>query len=304
MVHSNGDISMSRIEEALAKAAKLRTQQSVTKDLIAQPHSEPASTSEKNVSEQQPSTTSPLYPQVDPISLKNETLVSATEPQSPMAEEYRKLKEMLIKLTKQDQTHNTLMVTSAMVGEGKTTTALNLAISMAQEYDHTVLLIDADLRRPSVERYLDLGTRPGLSDCLLDNTSIRDVLVKTGIGKLMILPAGRIVSNPGELFSSKKMRDLIREMKHRYADRYIIIDTPPVLPFAETRTMSRIVDGVVMIIKAGLSSLENIQDAINAMHGANILGLVYNQATLDTLNSSYAYYYKNYYTAYGYRNEK
>lgn len=292
---------MSRIEEALEKAALLRKEQA---DPISSPARTGAGTSElykrqSSATRQQVSTTPNPYPRVEPIALKNELLVSATDPQSPMAEEYRKLKEMVIKLTKQDHTQNTLMVTSAMAMEGKTTTALNLAISMAQEYDHTVLLVDADLRKPSIERYLGLGPTPGLTECLLDNTEIPDVLLRTGIGKLMILPAGRIAPNPGELFSSQKMRDLITEIKSRYPDRYIIIDTPPVLPFAETRTMSRIVDGVVMVVKAGLSSMENIKDAMDAMQGANILGLVYNQATIDTLTSSYAHYYKDYYSSYG-----
>ena len=272
---------MSRIEEALEKAVKTRSAGKGHNGGI-----KPASQAEM--------TSAPpgkiFSPARGAISVKNPTLVAATAPQSPIAEEYRKLKEMVIKLTQADQTKNTLMVTSAMVGEGKSTTSLNLAISLAQEFDHTVLLIDADLRKPSIEKYLDLNPKPGLTDCLLDNVEIQDVLLKTGIGKMMILPAGRIASNPGELFSSNKMSSLITEIKHRYADRYIIIDTPPVLPFAETRTMSRIVDGVIVVVKAGLCSPEDVQEALNAMHGANILGLVYNQATFDTLSTSYAYY--------------
>lgn len=274
---------MSRIEEALEKAARLREQNQPPLDV---PPNVTGASSIKNGPG--------AFPQIDPIPLRNELLVTATEPQSAMAEEYRKLKEMVIKLTSADHTKNTLMVTSAMIGEGKSITALNLAISMAQEYDHTVLLIDGDLRKPSIDRYLDLGPRPGLTECLLDNADVAGLLVKTGVGKLVVLPAGRIAPNPAELFSSSKMRSLILEMKHRYADRFIIIDTPPVLPFAETRTLSGIVDGVIVVVKSGLSPLEDVQDALDAMRGANILGLVYNQVTVDALSSSYAYYYNNY----------
>ncbi|HDQ41830.1 MAG TPA: tyrosine-protein kinase family protein [Desulfonatronum sp.] len=282
---------MSRIEEALEKAARMRKIESEREK-----QSSPAAAAETQLS---PPPADVFVPPSDPLSISNPTLVAATDPQSPMAEEYRKLKEMVIKLTRGDQIKNTLMITSAMIGEGKTTTALNLAISLAQEYDHTVLLIDADLRKPSIGRYLDLGPKPGLTECLLDNAAVPDLLIKTGIGKLVILPAGRVASNRGELFSSRKMRDLVQEMKHRYADRYIIIDTPPVLPFAETRTLSGIVDSVVMVVKSGLSTLENIQDATEAMRGANILGLVYNHARPDSLSSSYSYYYKDYYGSYG-----
>jgi protein-tyrosine kinase len=277
---------MSRIEQALEKAAKLRD---VNLERTGRPDHPPES----------PTPSPQAFPHAFisteiPLEITNPTLVAATNPQSPMAEEYRKLKEMVIKLTRADQVRNTLMITSAMSGEGKTTTAINLAISLAQEYDHTVLLIDADLRRPSVEKYLGLGPRPGLAECLLDGAAVPDLLIKTGIGKLVVLPSGRATPNPGELFSSSKMRGLIKEMKHRYADRYVIIDTPPVLPFAETRTLSTIVDEVILVVKSGLSTLENIKDAVEAMRGASMLGLVYNNAPPDSLGSSYSHYHYGY----------
>ncbi|SDB57937.1 non-specific protein-tyrosine kinase [Desulfonatronum thiosulfatophilum] len=282
---------MSRIEQALEKAAKMRL--GVTENQVGY-------VSAARLKPTPPQTSPEIFtPPEGSLKINNPTLVAATNPQSPMAEEYRKLKEMVIKLTRNDLTKNTLMVTSSMVGEGKTTTALNLAISLAQEYDHTVLLIDADLRRPCIMQYLGLDTKPGLTDCLLEKAQVSDVLVKTGIGKLTVLPSGRKAPNPGELFSSRKMRELVREMKHRYAERYIIIDTPPVLPFAETRSLSGIVDGVIMVVKSGLSTLENIRDAQYAMSGAHILGLVYNHAKPESLSSSYSYYYKNDYVEYG-----
>jgi len=253
---------MSRIEQALEKAAKLRD---VNLERTGRPDHPP----ESPTPSPQASPHAFISTEI-PLEITNPTLVAATNPQSPMAEEYRKLKEMVIKLT------------------------INLAISLAQEYDHTVLLIDADLRRPSVEKYLGLGPRPGLAECLLDGAAVPDLLIKTGIGKLVVLPSGRATPNPGELFSSSKMRGLIKEMKHRYADRYVIIDTPPVLPFAETRTLSTIVDEVILVVKSGLSTLENIKDAVEAMRGASMLGLVYNNAPPDSLGSSYSHYHYGY----------
>jgi protein-tyrosine kinase len=230
------------------------------------------------------------------VQVRNPALVAITDPGSPVAEEYRKLKEMVLKSTRSGNGfRNTLMVTSALAGEGKTVTSLNLAACMAQEYDHTVLVVDADLRKPSCAKYLGIEPGPGLTDCLLKSTPVAEALIHTGIGKLAFLPAGTPVDNPAELFSSQRMKDLLMEMKHRYPDRYIIIDTPPVLPFAETRTIGSIADGVLLVVKEGVPSQEEIRESVDALRGATILGIVYNQAELSTLGNHYSsYYYSRY----------
>jgi len=225
------------------------------------------------------------------VRLPEETMVVINAPLSPMAEEYRKLKEALVKMTKRERFDNLIAVTSATVGEGKSVTAVNLAACLAREYDHTVLLIDADLRRPTVHKYLQLGSHKGLSNCLREGLDVGELMLKTDIGKLSVLPAGTPISNPVELFSSETMRNLFREMKTRYSDRYIIIDTPPVLPFAETRSIASIVDGVLLVVKEGQPSLDQIQDTIDALEN-KVLGIVYNGAHLE--NRSSYYYYSEY----------
>lgn len=274
---------MSRIEKALEKAAHLRSGSNpgVERNI-------PASTAAEV---KLPSS----FPQVsERIRVDNPYLISAVDPNSPISEEYRKLKSILVKLTRQDDFQNTIMVTSAVAGEGKSVTSLNMAISLAQEFDHTVLLIDADLRKPAIHNYLGIDAARGLIDCLVSDIDPGEVLIKTGIGKLVVLPAGRSVSNPVELFTSQKMSELLHELKHRYPDRYVIIDTPPLLPFAETRHLSHLVDGVVFVVKEGLASMESVKDALEALKGANLLGLVYNEAAIDRADDRYNYHYRYY----------
>ena len=272
---------MSRIEEALEKAARFRS----IRELEIK---------EKPAAVQVQCKPSPLirYPLTGtPVRLDNPLLVTASDPHSPTAEEYRKLKSVLVSLTRQDEFRNTIMVTSSVSGEGKSLTALNLAISLAQEFDHTVLLIDADLRKPSLHEYFGLEPTLGLADCLQGGIDPGEALIKTGIGKLTLFPAGKTVQNPVELISSQKMTELIQEMKHRYPDRYIIIDTPPVLLFAETFFLSTLVDGVVFLVREGRTSMQNITDALTVLKGTPVLGMVYNDVNQDGVDNRYGYYY-------------
>ncbi len=269
---------MSRIEEALAKAAGMHggggAKAGTRSGMARVPLSDAIRQQGAKVAE--------------------ETLVVINAPLSPMAEEYRKLKEALVKMTKRERFENLIAVTSATAGEGKSMTAVNLAASLADEFDHTVLLVDADLRRPSIHRYLGLGASKGLSDCLLEGLDVGEFLIRTDIGKLSVLPAGTAMPNPAELFSSETMRALFQEIKSRYADRYIIIDTPPVLPFAETRSIAGFVDGVVLVVKEGQPSLEQIQAAIDALDN-KVLGIVYNGTQMLERSS---YYYHQYHYRY------
>ncbi|MRR55612.1 MAG: tyrosine-protein kinase family protein [Deltaproteobacteria bacterium] len=273
---------MSRIEEALEKAVRFRNNRELE-------------IKEKPLAVQAQRNASPIisYPQTGtPANLESPFLVTASDPHSATAEEYRKLKSVLVSLTRQqDEFRNTIMVTSSVSGEGKSVTALNLAISLAQEFDHTVLLIDADLRKPSLHEYFGLEPKLGLADCLQDGIDPGEVLIKTGIGKLTLFPAGKAVQNPVELISSQKLTELIQEMKHRYPDRYIIIDTPPVLLFAETFFLSTLVDGVVFIVREGLTSMQNITDALTALKGTPVLGMVYNDVNQSGSDNRYGYYY-------------
>ncbi len=264
---------MSRIEEALEKAARMRVEspsEVIAKKTVPKVHLPP------------PMTTAG-------ITVTNRLLVTVNDPHTQAAEEYSKLKSVIVKMTKEGSFLNMLMVTSSVGGEGKSLTSLNLALSLAQEFDHTVLLVDADIRKPSIHSYLGIDNSVGLTDCLLDGVDVKDALIRTGIGKLSVLPAGRSAPNPAEVFTSRRMRDFLLEMKNRYHDRYIIIDTPPVLPFAETRSLSAIVDGIVLVAKEGLVTLHNIEETLQCIKGPPMLGIVYNEAATEFKHDLYKY---------------
>lgn len=277
---------MSKIEQILKKATEIRDGGRFveeTPETIKKPLQAPDYSSFKVESK---------------LLIDNPYIVTVTDPASPITEEYKKLKSIVLKLTKGADFQNTLMVTSSLGGEGKSITALNLAIVLAQEYDHTVLLIDADLRRSSAaaEEYLGIKSELGLTDCILNGADFSKALVKTGIGKLSILPAGGKVDDPVELLSSRRMKELLREIKQRYPDRYVIIDTPPVLYFAEAHEIASVVDGVLFVVREGSTPIQNLKEALNMLKGSNILGIVYNGAVVNQL-TSYNYYH-NYYNHY------
>jgi exopolysaccharide/PEP-CTERM locus tyrosine autokinase len=282
---------MSRIEEALAKAAGMQPGPAVGGGTASAGPAAPISPELPVPGGNGAGTTRPPMSalRASGLRLPEETMVVVTQPLSPVAEEFRKLKESLVKMTRRERFDNLIAVTSATVAEGKSMTAVNLAVSLAGEFDHTVLLVDADLRRPSVHKYLALGSRKGLSDCLREGIDVGGLLVHTEVGKLTVLPAGTPVANPVELFTSEAMRQLFQELKHRYPDRYIIVDTPPVLPFAETRSIAGIADGVLLVVREGQPSLGQVEEAIEALDH-KVLGIVFN-GTQSQSRASYYYHY-------------
>ena len=231
------------------------------------------------------------------FSVENPYLVSAREPSSPISEEYKKLKSFILKITQSEKFLNTIMVSSGVKGEGKTITALNLAITLAEEYDHSVLLVDADLRQPSVHKYLGIENRTGLGDCLMNGASINDAIVTMGIGKLAVMTAGSEISNPVEILSSNRMKDLTKQLKEQVPDRYVIFDTPPLLPFAESHAIASSVDGILLIVRDGFTSLNNLKETLNIVRDRKILGIVYNDVEIDRFDGyHYYHYYKSYYS--------
>lgn len=272
---------MSRIENAMEKAAQLRQS---AQTAGAAPVVEPRPSAP-------PSPGGPVFLPYGKLNPVDPFLVNLLQPQSPVAEEYRKLKSALVKMTTGEEFRNCLMVTSSVPCEGKTLTAVNLALSLAQGFDHTVLLVDADLRRPSVHRYLNVEQGPGLAEVLSGEAGLGETIIGTGIGKLSIIRAGRVIDNPAELFSSQRTRAMLQELKSRYPDRYIILDTPPVLPFAEARSLAHLVDGVLFVVMERLAAQANIKEALDSLKGAPLLGVVYNAAEGGALEGRYAHYY-------------
>ncbi len=270
---------MSRIEKAIEKANLLREKDAS----LARAHG-------------QLQQDDPLLKElpVEHLEITNSLLISANDYSVPIAEEYRKLKSNIVQLSKKDGFQNTLMITSSIGSEGKSLTAINLAISLAQEYDHSVLLVDADLRNPSICQYLGLKPKVGLVNCLTENMDFREALINPGLGSLRILPAGKRVINPVELLSSQRMKDVFADIKRCFAGGFIVIDTPPVLPFADGRILGSMVDGAIFVVKEAGATLQNITEALASLSDVNMLGLVYNKATTASLDGSYHYYYYDY----------
>ena len=270
---------MSRIEKALEKAVK-------TRESIKETIQEEIITPDNQV-------TLPRFEVgetvLDPAAIDRH-IVCISDPSSAAAEQYKKLRARILQVTAKNFL-NTIMVTSSDISEGKTITAINLAVAIANEIDYTVLLVDADLRNPSVQKYLGIKSKYGLSDYLTGKTGLSDVLIKTGIGKLVVLPAGNPPENPAELLSSDKMKRLVSEIKLRYKDRYIIFDSSPVLVTADALSLGIYMDGVVFVVKAARTSQKAAEQAISLMKGCNILGIVFNEVPQYLANNLYPYYY-------------
>ena len=271
---------MSRIEQALEKAAAARNQQIV-----------PAAAIDPIPSDKHAETNSmDLLLETPPLKINNPMLVAMYDNHDAASEEYNKLRSRIITLTQGDEFYNTLMVTSTLGEEGKTLTALNLAIALAKGYDNTVLLVDSDLRRPSLHKLLELKPEVGLIQCLTENIPLSQALIKTGIGKLVILPSGGTFPNPVELLASNQMKELIGELKNRYPERYVIFDTPPILPFADAQVLAPAVDGTIFVVREGKAKLKDVKEAIRSLHDTNLLGVVYNDVRLFTKKQHYYYY--------------
>jgi protein-tyrosine kinase len=275
---------MSRIEKALEKAVKMRES---TKEAVP----EEITTSDNQV-------TLPRFEVGESVldtAVINRHIVCISEPSSSAAEQYKRLRARILQATAKDFL-NTIMVTSSDIGEGKTITAINLAVAIANEIDYTVLLVDADLRGASVHKYLGIKSKYGLSDYLTGKTDLSDVLIKTGIGKLVVLPAGNPPENPAELLSSDKMKRLVNEIKLRYKDRYVIFDSSPVLVTADSLSLGIYMDGIVFVVQAARTSQKAVEQAISLMKGCNIFGIVFNDVPQYLAKNLYPYYYP-----YGYR---
>jgi protein-tyrosine kinase len=226
--------------------------------------------------------------EIDIADLESRGFVSLHSTRSQINEEYREIKRKLLSnafgaLSKTITNANIIMVTSARPSEGKTFTAINLALSIAAEKDKRVLLVDADVLKPNTLRTLGLKERRGLIEYLLgDVKEIGDVMFSSNIDKLRIIPAGRSHHLSTELLASKAMSDLITEFSTRYPDRVVIIDTPPIIGINESAVLANFAGQAVMVVEEGRSKLSDIQKAVARLNPNMAIGFVVNKS----LNSS------------------
>jgi len=204
----------------------------------------------------------------------NSHIVTHFYPKSPISEQYKRLREN-IKMHNKEHKMKVFSITSSSIGEGKTITALNLAVAMTHDVDcKNVLIIDCDLRRGNIDKSLGLEQKAGLSEYLHLGSEPDSILYKTNIDKLTIIPRGKVAENPAELLASAKMKDLIQKLRADFD--YIILDTPPVIPVADSAIISSEADGVIMAIRAGKTQRGIIKHAAELLTQAkaNLLGYV------------------------------
>jgi protein-tyrosine kinase len=232
-------------------------------------------------------------------------LLVPSQTRSLLASEFRVIKRPLLanamgKGTSPIRNGNLIMVTSALPGEGKSFTAINLAISIAMEMDNTVMLVDADVARPTVLSMLGLPPTEGLLDVITANSlDISGVLLRTNIEKLSILPSGTQHQRATELLASDAMIRLLDDMAKRYPDRIIIFDSPPLLPTTEARALATHMGQIVVVVQAGETSQGAVKEALSTIAACPLKMMVLNQAT-QSVSERYGYGYAY---GYGYGNE-
>lgn len=218
-------------------------------------------------------------------------LVTFWEPHSMASEQFRELRTRILEASQKDG-KKVFLISSAVCGEGKTHVATNLAISIASGLHETVLLIDADMRNPSLSRMFGLESNiKGLSEYLTYGADLGVFITKVAIPKVSIITAGQPPEKPSELIGSEYMADLIKEVKNRYDNRYIIIDSPPLIPVADSIVLSSMVDGIIIVVKGSSTQREIVNNAINKIEKKEkIIGLVLN-CCKGSLLSQYSYPY-------------
>jgi protein-tyrosine kinase len=223
-------------------------------------------------------------------------MVTPDQGKTLVAEEFRLIKRPLIKNAFNQASGsikhgNLIMVTSSLPKEGKTFCAINLAMSIAMEMDHTVLLVDADVARPSILRTLGLKAEIGLMDILLDDKlDLADVMLKTNVETLSILPAGKSHKHATELLASQVMSSLLDEIANRYPDRIVIFDSPPLLLTTEASVLASHMGQIVMVVEAETTTQHAVKDALRQIETCANINLVYNKAKTFPGGNYYGYY--------------
>ncbi|ALV06292.1 XrtA-associated tyrosine autokinase [Roseateles depolymerans] len=242
--------------------------------------------------------------ELDLEALTAQGFLTPNAPRSYLADQYRNIKRPLIRnaMGKGAATLNNanlIMVTSALPGEGKSFTSLNLAMSIAAEFDNTVMLVDADVARPSMLRMLGLPPGPGLLDVLENSVDMADVLIKTNVDKLTLLPSGRPHDRATELLASDAMTGLLDHMAKRYSDRIIIFDSPPLLLTTESRVLATHMGQIVVVIQAERTPQSAVMQAIATIESCPLKMALLNQASAKA-DAGYGYHYGSYGYGQGY----
>lgn len=227
--------------------------------------------------------------------MKNVNSIVTDDPKSPITEAYKTLRSN-IQFSSLDKKIQTIVVTSSGPGEGKTTTATNLAVVMAQSGNRTII-IDCDLRKPNIHKTFGLSNQKGLSNMLINEAVLSEVVQKTNVENLHVITLGVRPPNPSELLGSAKMKNFVESLKTEYD--FVILDTPPVILVTDALILSQYADGCLLVVSAGETNKDAVLKAKKLLENvnSNILGIVMNK--LDITKNRYYGYYNYYYSEEG-----
>jgi len=218
----------------------------------------------------------------------------------PVADEFRRIKRPLIDNaikhgTQHDDHMNLIMVASPLPGAGKTFCSVNLAASMSLERELNVMLVDADVAKPHISKAFGLGDNPGLIDILEDETmSVSDVIVRTNLNDIQVLPAGRKHSQSTELLASERMEEVMHELATRYPDRLIVLDSPPLLITSEAQAVGRQVGQIALVVESGITTNQQIQEALELLDRDKAINVILNKSMYSQSGGYYGGSYGNY----------
>ncbi len=234
--------------------------------------------------------------EIDLERLKARGFVTPDAPKSQIADEFRVIKRPIIHNARRTaasaiRNGNLIMVTSALPGEGKTFTAVNLALSVAMELDTTVLLVDGDVAHPELPRVLGTPGSPGLLELLTTNElDVSDAIVRTNVDNLSVLPAGAHHRRATELLASEQMAIVLHELATRYPDRIVIFDSPPLLPTTEARALALHMGQIVMVVAADSTRQHAVNLALATIENCDIVLMMLNKADKTDVGTYYGYY--------------
>lgn len=242
-------------------------------------------------------TTNPHTLLVDREALRNEGLLAPERDSALLAKQYQAIKRPLVrhafgKRATKVEDGNLIMVTSALAGEGKTFTSINLALSMAQERDHSVVLVDADVAKPHVSNIFGVGEEPGLLDLLEDGSlAPQSLVMATDVERLYVLPAGAPRINATELLASNRMESVARSLANIADQPIVIFDSPPLLQTSEASVVATLAGQVLVVVRAGQTSQQAVLSALGMLGGERAVNLVLNQATESGNDYNYGHEY-------------
>jgi capsular exopolysaccharide synthesis family protein len=223
---------------------------------------------------------------IDARKLRTRCVITGVDA-DPFADAYRMLRTRLLRRMRQNGWQS-VAITSPGSSAGKSLTAVNLAISMAMEVTSTVLLVDFDLRRPSIHRYFDYKPELGISDYLLHGASLSEILFSPSIDRLVVVPGRDSLANSTELIAAPRTLELVAEFKTRYPERIVVFDLPPVLTVSDALAFAPHVDAILLVVEDGATQEDELAATLEVLEGTNIIGTVLNKA--QELQGTYYHY--------------